>query len=48
MMKHTETSTFYTTVFYSGAVRYFWGLNHHEKACDFFYTLPVNKVIGLQ
>jgi len=44
-MKHTETKAIYTAVFYGANVRYFWGFNHHQKACKFFHNLPTNKVV---
>jgi len=45
LMKHTETKAIYTAVFYGANVRYFWGFNHHQKACKFFHNLPTNKVV---
>lgn len=48
LMKHTETKALYTVVYFSGNAKYFWGLNHHQKACGFFHSLPTNKVIRVK
>jgi len=43
-MRHTESKSLHTDVYYAGQVKTFWGLNHRRRALDFFHSLPKKQV----